>query len=275
MPEASDTSAKRPSPRLRYSRLVSVGRPLGPQLTGMPFHRQLTPWPGSVAVARSKREVVGHEEVEVAVAVVVEKRAAGTPSRPAHRQAGGAAAILEPAVTAIAVQPVGAEGRDMDIDGAVVVVVAGADRRRPRRPAESGTLRDVGEGAVAPIAVHPRRRFATGHGGIVVTRAVGQARASEDDGIHPPVVVQIDPRDAGAVGLDDEALAIDAAVDRGVRSPARSATSWNWTGHGAGLAGLKPCATCGEVPTRPGPRHEQRRGRRDGDPAGRSRRHRC
>ena len=107
-------------------------------------------------------QVVRHEEIEVAVAVVVEKRAAGTPPRPGHRQAGGGAAIVEPAVAAIAVQPVGAEGRDVDVDGAVVVVVAGADRRGPRRPPESRALRDVGERAVAAIAIHPRRRFAAG-----------------------------------------------------------------------------------------------------------------
>jgi hypothetical protein len=43
----------KPAPVFLYSRFVSVGSPFGPQLTGMPFQRQFTPWPGSVAVARS------------------------------------------------------------------------------------------------------------------------------------------------------------------------------------------------------------------------------
>ena len=47
-----------------------------------------------------------------------------------------------------------------------------------------------------------------------LARALFEARAAEDERVHPAVVIGVDQRHAGAVGLDDESLAIDAAVDR-------------------------------------------------------------
>ena len=55
MPDATETSEKVPSPLLWNSRFVSVGSPLGPQLTGTPFQTQLGPVPTSAAVWRSNR----------------------------------------------------------------------------------------------------------------------------------------------------------------------------------------------------------------------------
>ena len=84
----SETSANVPSPRLRYSRLVSVGSPLGPQLTGTPFHRQF----GSAARfgggGEIEAQIVCDEQIELPVAVVVDERAARSPSCSRGREPG-------------------------------------------------------------------------------------------------------------------------------------------------------------------------------------------
>ena len=55
MNRATGRGRKTPPPSLWNRRFVSVGSPLGPQFTGIPFHTQLAPSPGSGAVAGSKR----------------------------------------------------------------------------------------------------------------------------------------------------------------------------------------------------------------------------
>ena len=63
-----------------------MGRPLGPQFTGMPFQTQFAPRPGSAAPRDVEGQVVGDEEVEAAVAVVVDEAAARAPAHAADGQ---------------------------------------------------------------------------------------------------------------------------------------------------------------------------------------------
>ena len=48
---------------------------------------------------------------------------------------------------------------------------------------------------------------------LVLARPLGEPRAVQHEGVEQPVAVHVDERDAGAVGLDDEPLLLDAAVD--------------------------------------------------------------
>ena len=77
-------------------------------------------------------QVVGDEQVEPAVPVVVDERAAGAPTRPGRGEPGRRGHVLE-SPDAVAIQHVLPVGGDEQIGPAVVVEVARADARRPRR----------------------------------------------------------------------------------------------------------------------------------------------
>ena len=57
-------------------------------------------------------------------------------------------------------------------------------------------------------------RGAVAGGHVRVSRVPRSSRVPfSDERVEPPVTVEVDQRHAAAVGLDDEALALDAAVD--------------------------------------------------------------
>src|SRR6266850_2176312 len=83
---------------------------------------ELVPSPGWVDVGRD-------EEIEFAVAIEIEKRAARAPSVRLRSSSYGEARVrdfAEPAVTQIPVQRVGSNVGDIQVDQTVVVVVARA-----------------------------------------------------------------------------------------------------------------------------------------------------
>ena len=96
------------------------------------------PLPVAVAVrARHRRvlerepDVVRDEQIEVAVAVVVEEAAAGAPARLRVPEPRRLRHVGEGPVAVVAIEPVLAEERAEEILEAVVVVVADADAGRP------------------------------------------------------------------------------------------------------------------------------------------------
>ena len=177
---------KVPSPLLRYSRLVSVASPFGPQLTGSPFHVQLTPCPGSGAVAEIEREIVGDEQIEVAVAIDVEQRTAGAPPIAAGIEAGLGRDVLEASLAEIAIQHVAAEVGDEQVDAAVAVHVAGAHARRPADAVEPRGLRRVDEPS-AHVAIHadPRRLPRRPRAVAAARRARAACRSASTRSTHP------------------------------------------------------------------------------------------
>ena len=96
-------------------------------------------------------DVVGDEEVEMAVAVVVEEGAAGVPTGGGLEEAGFGGDVGEGAVAVVAVEDVLAVVGDEEVVPAVVVVVADAAALSPAAAGEAGFSGDVGEGAVAVV----------------------------------------------------------------------------------------------------------------------------
>jgi hypothetical protein len=80
-------------------------------------------------------------EVEIAVGVGVEERAARAPA--GGRDTGRRGHVLEGAVALVAKEEVGAPVRDVEVERAVAVVVARADAVCPTRPRRARLLRDV------------------------------------------------------------------------------------------------------------------------------------
>jgi len=158
---------------------------------------------GTLAGPRRAGLVVVHidadEQVQTAVAVVVDECCAGVPDGTRRRrvvdQAGLLRHIGERAVAVIAVQRVVAPVGDEQVGVAVVVVVRGGDALRPTRALQPGLLRDVGERAVLVVAVQPVGRL----GGRVL-----EARAGRDEDVQPAVVVVVDERNAAGGRFGDE-----------------------------------------------------------------------
>ena len=86
-------------------------------------------------------DIVGDKEIKVAVAIVVDKSAAGVPAFPVARDAGLCADIGERAVAIVVIENVLAEIGDEQVVPAVVVVVADAASLTPAGMRESSLLR--------------------------------------------------------------------------------------------------------------------------------------
>ena len=97
--------------------------------------------------------VVGDEQVEPAVAVVVHKRRAG--AEVGVDDAGGPGDVGELEGAVVAIQPIALERRDVEVLVAVVVDIACRDAHPVDRLVEAAALDDVGERAVAIVAVEP------------------------------------------------------------------------------------------------------------------------
>ena len=178
---------------------------------------------GPAADFRRRREIepeiVRHEQIDTAVAVVVDERAARSPSGSTGRQARAGGDVSEAAVSEVVIEHVlPVVGREQ-IEAAVVVVVADADARCPADRAETGARRDIGERAIVVVAVEMRRGSPAGRMRLVLARQLLQPRAVQHQRVQPAVVVVVEECDAGPVGFDDETLAVDAAVHRRLAQP--------------------------------------------------------
>ena len=113
------------------------GMPPGRKPARAAIHRNAFPIAGRVLAGRGgmferKSDVVGNEEVEMPVAVVVQECAASAPScRTRLQKSGCFGDIGERAITIVAVQAVLSEVGAEDVVEAVVVVVGNADSIRP------------------------------------------------------------------------------------------------------------------------------------------------
>ena len=150
--------------------------------------------------------VVGDEQIEVAVAVEIGERAARAP-QPGAADARGAGDVGEDSVAAVVVQHVRAEVRDVEIDPAVVVVVAGAGAHAVLAMLDAGPGRDVLERAVAAVPVQAVPR-------LLRDRRIGERSAVDQEDVDPAVVVVVEEQPARAHGLDQVfvgARAVDVA----------------------------------------------------------------
>src|SRR5262249_7458313 len=152
------------------------------------------------------------EQIEAAVAIVVEERAAGPPARPrAARvlESRRLRHVLERSVAAVAIETVLAEVADEEIVVAVAIVVADARALAPAAGAEPGAGRDVLERAVTLVAIQMIGRR-------LVRRKSFERRAVDEEQVEPPVFVVVDERDAGAGGLEQIFVRVRSAEHREV-----------------------------------------------------------
>src|SRR2546425_10566760 len=139
--------------------------------------------------------VIGDEEIEAAVAVVVHEGAAGVPALAIACDAGLGADVGEGAIAVVVVETVFAEVGDEEVVEAVVVVIADANALSPAGMNEAGFDGDIGEGGVAIV-------FEEAIGGRAARRKTFEASAGDEKNVEPAVVVVVVEGDAAAGGFE-------------------------------------------------------------------------
>src|SRR5580698_4250051 len=134
---------------------------------------------------------MGDEEIEFAVVVVVEPDGAGGKSRITHSRLGGD--IGEFAVAEIVEEMIGADGCDVDVDFAIIVVVRCGASQAVYFDGEPGLAGNVGERSVFVVVVKGGKRVAG-----LVPRPVHRV---DEKNVLPAVVVVVKKASAAAHGF--------------------------------------------------------------------------
>ena len=156
----------------------------------------------SLQRVRRRLYIARDVEIEIAVAVGVEKRAAAAPA--ASRETRPFRGVLERAVTAVAEQDVRPPVRHIEIEPAIAVHIAHTRAASPGCHVDAGLLRDILELPAAQIAIeHVPMRYSRA--------SRGQLGRRDEIDVEQSVAVVVEQRDAAAGGLEDVILCRTAA----------------------------------------------------------------
>ena len=148
--------------------------------------------------------VVGDEEIELSVAIVIEEGAACSPADSLSSDSCFLAYIGEGAVAVVVIQHVLAEVGDEQVVVAVVVVIADADALSPPRVLKTRLQGDVGESPVAIVLEEVIERLLAGW------KAFESSSVDEED-VEPAIVVIVVKGDAAACGFEQVFVLVFAA----------------------------------------------------------------
>ena len=135
--------------------------------------------------------ITGHEEVEVAVIVVIEEPGARTPS--ASDNSGALRYVGERAVPIVMVERVPSIACHVDVFETIIVVVTHRHTHRIvalRHPSEAGFFRHIRECAVGVLMIKPVPKPAIGLvRKLAVRHRIVDLRAVGEEDVQPPIVV--------------------------------------------------------------------------------------
>jgi len=151
-------------------------------------------------------DVIGDEEIELAVAIVIDECAAGIPALATGGDAGFFADVGESAVAIVVIENIFAEVGDEEIFEAIVVVVADADTLAPAVATDAGLRGDIGESAITIIFKEVGDWFLAKSGGLELATV-------DKENVEPAVVVIVVEGDAAAGGFEEIFIFVFAAVD--------------------------------------------------------------
>src|SRR5262245_36787377 len=160
-------------------------------------------------------DVIGDEEVEVAVLVVIDEGRAAPPSGLQARHADLLRYVREHALAVVFIKRVPAVVRNEKVVEAVVVVIADADRLPPPRASQPRLFGHVGESPVTVVAVETICR-------LLPFRKAAEARPVDEEEVEPAVVVVIEPGDTAAGRFQQVFVLALVAVDGLMRDPCRA-----------------------------------------------------
>ena len=179
--------------------------------------------------------VVADEEIEKAVAVVVEPKGGGAEAFPLA-EPGRIGDINERSFSCVTEEAVLTNTRDEDIGISVVVVVADSNAHAVELDIKAGSRGYIGEGAVA-IVVKEAKRAA----GFLVARPV---RTIDEQNVLPAVAIIVEKGASGAESFRQELPAESAAIvlkmDTGLACDVRKAESDGIARGGLCREGLQP-----------------------------------
>src|ERR1700685_2616146 len=135
--------------------MLACGQSTGSALHGNTFPIAIYVLSRHRSMFKRKTHVIGNEEIQVPIAVVIEKTASRAPTWLIIPKAGRFGHISKRSISVIAIEAVLPAVRAKNIFDSVVVVGADTDARGPSRSLQPGLLRDVGKCAVAIIFVKP------------------------------------------------------------------------------------------------------------------------
>src|SRR6266853_4258607 len=115
-------------------------------------------FPRSSGIFKGKANVVGNEEIQMPIAVVIQEGAAGSKPLLIARQPGRLRHIGESSVAVIAVKHVLPEIGAKDIVKAIVVVVSDTDPAGPPERAQPCLFGDIRKCSIPVILIQPIRR---------------------------------------------------------------------------------------------------------------------
>src|SRR5205823_3587578 len=137
-------------------------------------------------------DIVGHDEVEPAIAIVVHEAGGGGPERIV--EAGLARDFPKGAVAVVEKEPDSAVLGDQDIRPAVVVDVANRHAHAVADHIEPGARADIDKAAVGPLAEEP------------IARLRLRAAVLHEIDVEAAVLVEIEKREAGAEKVRQEIM---------------------------------------------------------------------
>src|SRR5215510_185912 len=156
--------------------------------------------------------VIGYEQVEAPVFIVVEESATCVPALFAGASIGGDAGLFrdvgERAVAVVAPQRAIAPVGDKQVIPSVVVVISRADALTPTGVRHAGLLGHVSECPVAVVLVE------TADGRLIRRPLRLEARPVDEKNIQPPIVIVINESAAAAGGLEKKLVLALIAEDR-------------------------------------------------------------
>src|ERR1041385_8908291 len=151
-----------------------------------------------------KLHVVRNEQIEMAVAVVIEKGAASAVAGRFCPETCRLGHISERSVAIVAIELVLSEVGAEQVFEPIIVVIADANTRCPTYVTKSSLLGYIGEGSVSIIFVET----ITGSG-----RCSSHACAAEQENIHPSVVVIIKKGAATSDCFQNVVIAVGVSIN--------------------------------------------------------------
>src|SRR5215469_18340697 len=184
--------------------MLACGQAARTAFDGNPFPAAIGVVTRGQGVLEGEADVVGNEEIQMAVAVVVHEAAAGSKSCLIVPKAGRLGHIGERSVAVIAVQGVLSKIGAKYVVKAVVVIVSDRDSTCPSEPVQTRFLCDIRECPVPVILIQPVR---------CALGSASKTRAGENKQIHPPIIVIVDEGAPASGRLHDVLFALLIAID--------------------------------------------------------------
>ena len=147
--------------------------------------------------------VVANEKIEKAVAVVV-KPERGSAQALAAGKTAGARDLNKSAPAGVAEETALSDASDENVRKAIVVVVADRNAHAVHLDIEAGAFGDVGEGAVAIVAVETQRG--------ALSFVTGPVRSVEEQNVLPAVSVVVEKGATGAERFWEQFSAVSAGI---------------------------------------------------------------